>query len=223
MEEVTLFGAGTSRFTHRVIWALKLKGIDYTYINEDLTNKSALLLKYNPVYQRVPVLVHGGKAIAESVVILEYIDETWPENPLLPKDPYKRAVTRFWAKYFEDKLSCIGEFFLTTGEKREKAAKDCLEMLRTIEEQGGLGEKKFFGGDEIGLADLVMGILARWFGVIEEVVGVKVMEPQEFPRLQAWIKNFKEVPVIKENLPDHEKMVPMYKLRREMLMARTSA
>ncbi|KAF9610774.1 hypothetical protein IFM89_024630 [Coptis chinensis] len=223
MEEVTLFGAGTSPFTYRVILALKLKGIDYTYITEDLTNKSALLLKYNPVYQRVPVLVHGGKAIAESVVILEYIDETWPENPLLPKDPHERAVTRFWAKYFEDKVSCIAEFFLTTGEKREKAEKDCLEMLRTIEEQGGLGEKKFFGGDEIGLADLVMGILARWFGVIEEVVGVKVMEPQEFPRLQAWIKNFKEVPVIKENLPDHEKMVPTYKLRREMLMARTSA
>ncbi|KAF9610775.1 hypothetical protein IFM89_024631 [Coptis chinensis] len=223
MEEVTLFGREPSPFTYRVIWALKLKGIDYTYINEDFTNKSALLLKYNPVYQKVPVLVHGGKAIAESVVILEYIDETWPENPLLPKDSYERSVARFWAKYFEDKNSSIAELFVTTGENRDKAAKDCLEMLKTIEEHGGLGEKIFFGGDKIGLADLVFGFLAQWFGVIEEVVGVKIMEPQEFPRLQAWIKNFKEVPVIKENLPDHETIVPMFKWRREMLMAMTSA
>ncbi|KAF9610761.1 hypothetical protein IFM89_024617 [Coptis chinensis] len=122
------------------------------------------------------------------------------ENPLLQKDPYERSVARFWAKYFEDKNSSIAELFVTTGENRDKAAKDCLEMLRTIEEHGGLGEKKFFGGDEIGLADLVLGFLAQWFGVIEEVVAVKIMEPQQFPRLQAWIKNFKEVPIIKENL-----------------------
>ncbi|KAF9610760.1 hypothetical protein IFM89_024616 [Coptis chinensis] len=88
-------------------------------------------------------------------------------------------------------------------------------MLRAIEEHGGLGENFFFGGDEIGLVDLVMRFLAQWFGVIEEVVWVKVMEPQEFPCLKTWIKNFKEVPVITENLPDHEEMVPMFKWRRE--------
>ncbi|KAI3934516.1 hypothetical protein MKW92_028578 [Papaver armeniacum] len=99
MEDLKLFGVWYSPFVCRVKCALQLK-------KEDLSNKSDLLLQYNPVHKKIPILVHAGKPIVESLIILEYIDETWPDRyPLLPKDPFERSKARFWAKFLQDKVN----------------------------------------------------------------------------------------------------------------------
>lgn len=97
----------------------------------------------------------------------EIIDETWPENPLLPSlgDPHGRALARFWTKFIDDKALPFALLLMTDGEELEKAAKEVREILKILEDQG-LGEK-FFGGSEIGLADLALGLIASTFGVIE--------------------------------------------------------
>lgn len=102
--EVKLHGMWASTFSKRVELALRLKGIPYEYIEEDLSNKSEFLLQY-PVHKKIPVLVHNRKPIAESYVILEFIDETWKTSPkLFPEDPYKRAKVRFWASFIQQQV-----------------------------------------------------------------------------------------------------------------------
>ena len=54
----------------RVCIALALKGIDYEFIEEDIHNKSELLLQSNPVHKKIPVLIHNGKPICESMIIV---------------------------------------------------------------------------------------------------------------------------------------------------------
>ncbi|KAK9925796.1 hypothetical protein M0R45_023061 [Rubus argutus] len=149
MGEVKLLGTTQSFPCARIQWALKLKGVEYEFIEEDLLNKSPLLLKYNPVHRKVPVLVHHDKPVAESLVILEYIDDTWKESPLLPLDPYDRAMARFWAKFVDDKV-VIGVWgaFTAQGEEKEKAIESALKPLAYLEEQ--IKGKKFFGGEQIG-------------------------------------------------------------------------
>ncbi|KAI3848255.1 hypothetical protein MKW92_006230 [Papaver armeniacum] len=209
MEDLKLFSVWYSPYGCRIKCALQLKGLNYEYVEEDLSNKSDLLLQYNPVHKKVPVLVHGGKPIVESLIILEYIDETWPDKyPILPKDPYGRSKARFWTKFMEDKEITFWSLVQATEETKEEKINEIMGILKTIEEHG-LGDKKFFGGDDIGFVDLAFGTFIRWFKGVEELKGIRIFET--CTRLQAWFERFNGVPVVKENLPSVDELVAHYK------------
>ncbi|KAB1224646.1 Glutathione transferase GST 23 [Morella rubra] len=206
-EEVKLFRSWSSPFPLRVIWALELKGIPYEVILVDLSNKSSLLLQYNPIHMKVPVLVHNGKSIAESLVILEYVEETWKQTPsLLPEDPYERAMERFWAKFGDDKvLPSLWNVFIKQGKDQEEAMVPAQENLTNLEEL--LRGKNFFSGERIGFLDLAFGWLANMVSVFEEVMGATVLDNQKLPSLSAWMKNFMDAPIIKESWPPRDKLI----------------
>ncbi|CAN1275546.1 Glutathione S-transferase U8 [Linum perenne] len=186
MEGVKLLGFWGSPFSNRVELALKLKGVDYEYIEQDLSNKDSLLLKLNPVHKKIPVLVHNGKSIAESLVILEYIDETWPNNyPILPHDPYEKAMARFWAKFIDDKVTynqlLLNFCSIRQKEERRKMMEEVTQQLKALEEQ--LKGKKFFGGERIGIVDIAASFFGFWLGLIQEVTGLELVTKHKFPVL----------------------------------------
>ncbi|XP_059668293.1 probable glutathione S-transferase [Cornus florida] len=199
-KDLKLLGTKLSPFSHRIEWALKLKGIEYEFIVEDLKNKSSLLLDSNPVHKKVPVLIHGGKPISESLTILEYIDETWKHNPILPESPMERADMRFWAKFVDEKLyGASHKAFYSIGEDQAKALDSIAEGLQFLD--GEINGKKFFGGEEIGFLDIVASVFAYWFKFAEEAAGIELVDSTKYPSFASWIDNFVQVPVIKDNLP----------------------
>ncbi|XP_043695218.1 glutathione transferase GST 23-like [Telopea speciosissima] len=218
MGHVKLLATSSSPPCRRIEWALKLKGVEYEYIEEDLANKSPLLLQCNPVHKKVPVLIHDEKPIAESFVILEYIDESWEGYPLLPVDPYQRAMARFWAK-FADEKSLIGvwQACCAQGEEQEKAVESALETLKILEKK--VEGKKFFGGEKIGFLDIVMGWIPLWLNALEEVGGMKLLDAESLPLLHEWSQNFIQVPVIKENLPPKEKVISYFQFGRDYMLS----
>ncbi|KAI5399328.1 hypothetical protein KIW84_064620 [Lathyrus oleraceus] len=221
MTEVKLHGFWYSPFTFRVVWTLNLKGIPYEHIEEDRFNKSPQLLQYNPVYKKTPVLVHDGKPICESMLIVEYIDEIWLQNSLLPADSYDRAQARFWVKYVDDMFSGIAAHFRSrSDEEREEAKEIIWERLGVVEDLCLGDERKFYGGDAINIVDIALGSFVKFIEVQEDMFDVKILQSERFPRLKLWFNNFKDVPIIKENTPGQEELVAFLKTLIEKMMAR---
>ncbi|KAJ9545502.1 hypothetical protein OSB04_025209 [Centaurea solstitialis] len=218
-DKVKLLGFWGSPFALRVEWALKLKGIEYEYLDEDLSNKSSMLLQYNPLYKKVPVLVHNGKPIVESLVIIEYIDETWKNRPLLPVDPFEKATSRFWAKFIDDKfVPLIIKMSLSTREQKDKVAEEAREILKTLESSLNTN-KPFYGGKIIGFVDIAVAWIGIWAPLLEKIINVKLLDEEYMPLLNTYFRDVLELHIIKECLPPFDKLLAHYKDYHDRFMA----
>ena len=87
----------TAAFRARI--ALNIKGLQYESISKHLRNaehRTPEFLGLNP-QGLVPALEDGGQVISQSVAIVEYLDEKYPQPPLLPREPLARARVRSMA------------------------------------------------------------------------------------------------------------------------------
>ncbi|CAM8993765.1 unnamed protein product [Rhodiola kirilowii] len=203
-DEVILLDFWPSMFGMRLRIALREKGVDFEYREEDLRSKSELLLKSNPIHKKIPVLIHNGKPVCESNISVQYIDEVWSDRaPLLPSDPYQRAQARFWADYIDKKVFEVSRKVWTTkGEEHEASKEEFVESLKLLEAE--LGDKKFFGGEKIGFVDISLIGFYSWFYSYEKFGNFSI--ETECPELIAWAKRCMEVDSVAKSVPHQEKV-----------------
>ncbi|URD76918.1 glutathione S-transferase, partial [Musa troglodytarum] len=205
--EVRLIGAWPSPYVLRPRVALNLKGVEYEFLQEKFGEKSELLLRSNPVYKKVPVLLHHDKPVCESMIIVEYVDAAWAKSgqAILPADPYERALHRFWAAYIDDKLNPSGAALskAQTEEAKVEAAGQVIAGLKLLEEAfGRLSKGKgFFGGDDIAL-----GCFLGWLKVMEKTSGVKFTDEEKMPLLAGWAERFCGHEAVKAVMPEPERL-----------------
>ncbi|KAK9668857.1 hypothetical protein RND81_13G091800 [Saponaria officinalis] len=217
-QELKLLGVWCSPFSRRIEIALNLKGIPYEYIEEDLQNKSPELLKYNHLHKKVPVLVNQGIAIAESLVILEYIEDTWKENPLLPQHPFDKAMARFWAKFIDEQcLPSLWKAFWGPENEQEKSEEEARNNLKELENE--LKGRRFFGGTNVGYLDIVANFIAYWLHAIQQAGGKQIVTKDAFPALCKWKDEFLSCNAVMEKLPPWDRLVVYYQIRLEAAKA----
>jgi maleylacetoacetate isomerase len=102
VSRLRLYSYWRSSASHRVRIALQLKGLDFEYAPVHLVagggeQYSAAYRALNP-QSRVPSLETPGGVLTQSMAIMEWLEETYPEPPLLPRDPLQRARARAMAQ-----------------------------------------------------------------------------------------------------------------------------
>ena len=103
-----LCGFHLSNYHNKVRLALLEKGVQFEEDADCHPSQKDEWLARSPI-GKVPILeLDGGRRIAESEVICEYLEEAYPQKPLLPKDPYERAKVRELITFIELHLELVG-------------------------------------------------------------------------------------------------------------------
>nr|AZL41274.1 glutathione S-transferase [Datisca glomerata] len=209
--DVKLLGGWPSPFVMRARIALNIKSVPYEFLEEKFGSKSELLLKSNPVYKKIPVLIHDDKPVCESLIIVEYVDDVWSSGPsILPSDPYDRAIARFWATYIDDKFfPSVRGIAAAQGEEAKKAqieqVNEGIALLEDAFVKTSKG-KPFFGGDQVGYLDIAFGCYLGWLRVTEKFNGVKLIDESITPNLAKWAVAFCADGAVKDVMPETDKL-----------------
>jgi glutathione S-transferase len=168
-----IIGSYVSPYVRKVLACLALKRLAYEidpitpfFGNEEFERLSPL--------RRIPVLVDGDLALCDSSVICAWLDEAYPERPLLPVDVNDRARARWLEEYADTRLGDVfiwGLFYpkfvhpIVWGEPGDAARidrtlrEDAPRELDWLEAQ--LPASGFLFGDAIGLADIALASFFR--------------------------------------------------------------
>ena len=199
---IRLYDAVPSSNSDRVKIALHEKGLPYERTTLVLANKDQKrpeFLKLNP-YGKVPVIDDGGKILFESCIINEYLDETYPNPPLLPKDPYLRGRGRVLIVYalnfmHEPYWALRGEMLKPEAQRDRTVLTQTRTKLAELMQylENALGEKSFFLGD-FSLTDIA--IVPRALRM--EAYGA--LPAPSLPGLNSWLERIKMRPSVQRIL-----------------------
>jgi len=185
---LTLDDALRCPYCARVRMVLAEKDLPYETVPIELENRPAWLIAKNPPHGRVPVLDDDGWVLPESSVICEYLDERYPEPPLLPADPGERAAVRLLVFRFDD----VGKPYYALR-RGEAGAEE--RLVASLAELGAILETTpYLTGRAFGLADIAY---VPWVIRAQSMLGVDLAP---YPALGRWLDRLTSRPSVAAEL-----------------------
>jgi len=185
---ITLYDADRCPYCARVRIVLSEKSIPYEPVVIDLSDRPAWLYDKNPS-GRVPVLEEDGFCLPESGVIMEHLEERFPEPPLLPAEPAERALARLAVWRFDSEF---GDDYYATRRGAEGARARFDGRLAQLEAR--LRETPFLGGGTYGFADIA------WFPWLPRAEAYLGADLTRYPAIDNWRRKLADRPPIAAEL-----------------------
>jgi len=198
-----LYSYWRSSASYRVRIAMALKKLPYEYRSIHLRNgeqKSQQFSQLNP-NQTVPVLLIGNTHLQQSLPIIEYLDEVYPNPPLLPKEPLNKAQVRALALMIAADISPLQnlrtlQLVSSEQNKRDEWAKTVIdEGLARFEKAVAPVAGRYCFGDNVTLADLCL--VPQVYNAVRFKVDV-----DKFPVIKRIFGNLEVLDAFKNAHPD---------------------
>ncbi len=216
----TLVSHNLCPYAQRVSISLDEKGVDFKRMIIDLSNKPDWFKRISPL-GKVPLLIVENEdkktVIFESVVILEYLEETQP-SPLYSANPLLRAMERSWIEFGSSLLSDIaGLYSAPTDEAFQGKAQQISNKSATLD--AAIGKGPWFSGDKFTLVDAVFGPVFRYFDTLEREFDIHVLE--EYSNLQKWRHRLSNRSSVKKAVPsEYPQLLTEFLLNKQSALSR---
>ena len=219
-----IFWGSGSPFSWRALLGAEIKGLEYQSRRLDFSKgevKAPEFLQMNP-RGRVPAIKNDGFVLFESLPILEYFDDRWPENPLFGKDPREKAFIRRLISEFESYLR-DPVFDLTVGLLRsigagppgramtaieiEETSKKVCGELKTFDQR--LAGASWLAGARASAADVAvypfLATLERASTKAESLAREHGLAPLRtlHPNIRRWMDRVEALPGYERTYPPH--------------------
>jgi glutathione S-transferase len=208
-----LYHVSLSPFCRKVRLVLAEKKIEVELVEERYWEASPEFLRRNPA-GKVPVLRLDGRIMAESQAIAEYIEETVPNPPLLPRDALARYEVRRLCYWFDDKFNAevtarvmgerVWKKIRKEGYPDSKAVKAGLSAIKRHLDYMGelLDQRRWLAGDVLTLADFAGAAHLSCLDYISDV------DWDRSAAVKDWYAKIKSRPAFRSLLADHVPGLP---------------
>jgi glutathione S-transferase len=206
---LTLVSHPLCPYVQRAAISLAEKAVPFERVYVDLADKPAWFLDLSPL-GKTPVLKVDDRAIFESAVILEYLEETGP-HPLHPAEPLRRAEHRAWIEFGSAGLNDIAGLYSAKDEAAFAAKAEAL-AAKFARLEGSLGPGPWFDGG-FSLVDAVFGPVFRYFDVFDRIGDFAILAGK--PKVASWRRALAARPSIRQAVgADYESRLERFLAQR---------